>query len=119
MRLVPFFVVPALLALACGTSPTGVDSCKTVERARCENAPSCGIDLSVPTHRGDSPEQNVASCIRFYEDACNHGLVAGTDPGASGAQACADAINAGDCSVVRTPQVNAACSFLGPVDGGT
>ena len=113
MRLLPFFALPAFFALACGTSPTGVDSCKKIEQARCENAPSCGIDLSIPAHRGSSPELNVASCIRYYDDACNHGLVVQTDPGNAAAQSCVDAINAGDCNVVKNPQTHASCAFLG------
>ena len=111
-----FFLVlaPALVVLACGTNATGVDSCKKIEGARCENAPSCGIDLSSPTHRGDSPELGVASCIRYYDDACLHGLTVTNDPGATAVQSCVDAINAGNCSVVKTPSSHPSCAFLVP-----
>lgn len=114
MRLLPFFALPAVLALACGTSPTGVDSCKKIEQARCENAPSCGIDLTEPVHRGDSPQLAVGACIRYYQDACNHGLVVSVDPGAASTQSCVDAINAGDCNVVKAPQTHPSCAFLNP-----
>lgn len=104
----------ALNLLACGTDAVGVDSCRKIEQARCENAPSCGIDLTMPVHRGDTPERNVAECIRFYDDACLHGLVASSDPGAISVQACVDAINTGDCTVVKNPETNASCAFLNP-----
>jgi hypothetical protein len=101
-------------AFACGTDPVGVESCRQIERARCENAPSCGIALDHPVHRGDSPEDDVRACIRYYDDACLHGLVTDTDPGAVATQACVDAINAGDCAVVKNPETTSACSFLTP-----
>ena len=44
-------------AYACGTQPVGVDACRKIEGARCENAKSCGIDLSTPVHRRDAPTQ--------------------------------------------------------------
>jgi hypothetical protein len=102
-------------ALACGTEPVGVDSCRKIEDARCENAMSCGIDLSKPVHRGDTPSQDVGACKRFYEDACLHGLAAPTDPGAVAVQACVDAINnTPDCDVVKNPEKSPACAFLIP-----
>jgi hypothetical protein len=100
--------------LACGTDPVGVESCRKIEHARCENAPGCGIDLSKPVHRGDTPELSVAACIRFYDDACLHGLVAPSDPGSVAVDACIDAINNGDCSVVKNPETHPACAFLNP-----
>lgn len=108
-------------ALACGTEPVGVDACRKIEGARCENAKSCGIDLSSPVHRRDSPtpdgqdQQDVGACKRFYEDACLHGLVTTVDPGAVATQACVDAINGTqDCDVVKTPEKHPACAFLLP-----
>src|SRR5262249_8311596 len=112
------FVVAALgvlgLALACGTDAVGVESCRTIEKTRCENAPRCGIDLTKPRHEGSSPDDHVAACARFYDDACLHGLAAPTDPGAVAVQACVDAINAGDCTVVKNPETHPACAFLVP-----
>ena len=102
-------------ALACGTDPVGVDSCRKIEDARCENAMSCGIDLSKPVHRGDTPSLDVGACKRFYEDACLHGLVTTVDPGAVATQACVDAINnTQDCDVVKAPEKSPACGFLLP-----
>ncbi len=100
--------------IACGTNPVGVESCRKIEHARCENAPGCGIDLSTPVHRGDTPELAVNACERFYDDACLHGLAAPTDPGAIAVQACVDAINNGDCTVVKNPETHPACAFLNP-----
>ena len=112
-------VLPALALVlggtfACGTDPVGVESCRKIEQARCENAPACGISLTMPVHNGDSPEQDVAACIRYYHDACLHGFVAPDDPGAVVVQGCIDAINTGDCSVVKAPETSPSCSFLIP-----
>jgi len=102
-------------ALACGTDPIGVDSCRKIEGARCENAFSCGIDLSKPVHRGDSPSADVGACKRYYEDACLHGLSIAADPGAVVVQGCVDAINTTtDCEVVKAPEKDPRCAFLVP-----
>ena len=118
MRLFPLAVAAAglagLLALACGTDPVGVETCRRIEQVRCESAAACGIDLGRPVHRGDSPESAVAACIRYYDDACLHGLAAAEDPGSVQTQACVDAIITGDCEVVKTPEKHAACAFLVP-----
>jgi hypothetical protein len=114
LLVVAAFGTALMSALACGTDPVGVETCRKIERARCENAPACGVDLSQPTHRGDSPELSVAACIRFYDDACLHGLAAPTDPGNVQTQACIDAINTDDCSVVKTPESHPSCVFLVP-----
>lgn len=102
-------------AMACGSEAVGVDACRKIEGARCENARSCGIDLTNPVHRGTSPSDDVGACKRFYDDACLHGLVAPTDPGTVAVQACVDAINnATDCSIVKNPEKSQACAFLVP-----
>ena len=108
-------------ALACGTDPVGVESCRQIEGARCENAKSCGIDLSSPVHRRDAPttderdQQDVGACKRFYEDACLHGLVTTVDPGAVATQACVEAINSTlDCDIVKAPEKHPSCAFLLP-----
>jgi hypothetical protein len=102
-------------AVACGTEPVGVDSCRQIEFARCENARSCGIDLSKPVHRGDTPSQDVGACKRYYEVACLHGLVAPNDPGAVAVQACVNAINnTPDCEIVKSPERHPDCAFLIP-----
>lgn len=99
---------------ACGTEPVGVEACKKIERVRCESAQACGIDLGRPLHSGNSPESNVAACIRYYDDQCLHGLVTTKEPSPQAVDACVDAIITGDCSVVREPETNEACSFLVP-----
>src|SRR5262245_34968096 len=86
---------------ACGTDAVGVETCRQVEEARCRRAPSCpAIDLSNPKHR----DPDVDACIRFYRDACLHGLATNSDPGAPQTKACIDAINRGDCNVVEHPE---------------
>lgn len=101
-------------SFACGTSPVGVESCQKIERVRCESAQACGIKLDRPAHQGETPEQAVAACIRYYDDQCLHGLAAPTDPGPQTVDACVNAIITGDCEIVKAPETNAACKFLIP-----
>jgi len=107
---------PVVSALACGTEPVGVESCRLIEYARCENAKSCGIDLDIPRHRDDDDDkQDVGACKRFYKDACLHGLAAPADPGIVAVQACVDAINTTpDCEIVKVPEKHPSCAFLIP-----
>jgi len=102
-------------ALAC-TDPVGVDACRQIEAARCESATGCGIDLSKPVHRGDSPSLDVGACKRYYDDACLHGLVTTVDPGAAKVDECVKIINdpTTSCDVVRSPEKHPACAFLVP-----
>ena len=102
-------------ALAC-TNPVGIDACRQIERARCENANSCGIDLSKPVHRGDSPALDVGACKRYYDDACLHGLVTTEDPGAAKVDDCVKVLNdpATGCDIIRNPEKHPACAFLVP-----
>lgn len=104
----------ALAALACGTDPVGVDACRRVETVRCESAPACGLDLGRPVHRGEDPKSAVAACIRYYEDACLHGIEPAEDPGNVKTQACVDAIINGTCDIVRTPELHPDCAWLVP-----
>jgi hypothetical protein len=113
------FVLAACSAIgaagACGTDAVGVETCRQIETARCQNAPGCpDIVLDMPVHS----DSDVDACIRFYEDACMHGLAAGADPGAPSTKACVDAINAAgqakNCSVVYHPETVAACAWLVP-----
>jgi hypothetical protein len=99
---------------ACGTDPVGVEACRKIERVRCESAPECGIDLGRPLHSGNSPEKDVAACIRYYDDQCLHGLVITKEPSPQAVDACVNEIITGDCSVVRAPETSPACSFLIP-----
>jgi hypothetical protein len=109
-------VVLAVLgsSVACGTSPVGVDACKRVEQVRCESAQACGISLDVPVHAGDSPEQSVAACIRYYDDACLHGIAAPKEPTSQAVDGCVNAIITGSCDVVKAPESHPACQFLVP-----
>jgi len=99
---------------ACGTDAVGVESCRKVERVRCESAQACGIDLGRPVHHGDTPSRNVGACIRYYEDQCLHGLAAPTDPAPQAVDACVNAIITGSCEVVRTPESHPDCAWLIP-----
>ncbi len=100
----------------------GIDSCRRIEHARCDRAPGCGIDLTQPVHAGSSPADDVDACVRFYDDACLHGLVTTVDPGAVQVEACVKAIAQGTCDVVRSPETSPTCGFLVPApvpDAGT
>lgn len=100
---------------ACGTDPVGVESCRRIEHARCENAYGCGISLDEPVHRGDTPSLDIAACKRFYDEACLHGMVAPSDPGAIAVDACVTAIHeTPDCEIVRAPEKHPDCAFLIP-----
>jgi hypothetical protein len=124
MRLI-FGTALLVIAGACGTDAVGVETCKKIEHARCDWAmqcamddPSSGIDLNRPVRRSKSTSP-VDDCYRFYDDACLHGLPA-PDPNDAGAvQACVDAINTGDCTIVIHPETADACAFLiPPADSG-
>jgi hypothetical protein len=99
----------------CGTGAVDVSACRQVEEARCHQAPACNIVITPPDYTGGS---DVDACVRYYDDACLHGLVAG-GPSASDLSACVTAIttdsNAQDCcSTVKEPQTSPACRWLDP-----
>lgn len=103
----------AVLVAACGTDAVAVEACRQVETARCTqaSAQSCAnVVLSRPVHQ----DSDVTACIRFYSDACLHGLANPTDPGAVAVKACVDVINAGDCTIVEHPEQAPACAWLIP-----
>jgi hypothetical protein len=102
-----------LIAVSCGSAGVGVDACRQVESARCVWGPACGVNMGVPVRRSESTSP-VDDCIRYYNDACLHGLVAAAEPSQANVDACVGAINAGDCAAVLRPQTNAACAWLTP-----
>lgn len=104
----------ALLAPACGTDAVGVDACRQVQTAECQEAPACGIVLEPPYHTSGT---DVDECIRFYNDACLHGLANGSDPGPTAVNQCVAAIHtaaatAGGCAIVADPSTSTACAWL-------
>lgn len=103
-----------LAAPACGTDPVGVDECRKIEKARCESAQACGINLSQLKHADSTPATNVGACERYYDDACLHGLALSKDPGGVVVDQCVNAIINGDCGIVENPQNYPACAFLVP-----
>jgi hypothetical protein len=106
----------AVLANGCGTSAVDVDGCRQIEEARCRQAPACGISLD---ELNITSGTSVEACVRFYDDACLHGLAVG-DPGPADVSACVAAIEADtkakdNCSVVKAPQTDVpACGWLTP-----
>lgn len=106
----------AVLANGCGTGAVDVDGCRQIEEARCRQAPACGISLA---ELNITSGTSVDACVRFYDDACLHGLAV-SDPGPADVSACVAAIqadtNAKDkCSVVKAPQTDvSACGWLMP-----
>jgi hypothetical protein len=103
-----------LAVAGCGTDAVGIQACRQIQAARCQQASPCGITLQPPYH---SSGTDVEACVRFYDDACFHGLASGTDPGPIAVNACVAAINRapmidGGCSVVASPQMASACSWL-------
>jgi hypothetical protein len=97
-------------AAACGTDASGVGACRQVMETSCRQAPACGISLKLPYHTSGS---DVDACIRFYNDACLHGLDV-NDPGPASVQACVNAIQTKGCGVVAMPQTDPSCAWLIP-----
>lgn len=124
--------IGAATAVACGTGAVGVQACREIETARCEAAPACpaslpqgeGIDLTNPIPAGGDP---VAACVRYYNDACLHGLETSVAPSNVAVSDCVAAIQAAGaaakkdasaCTTVVAPQTVSACAFLYPIDAG-
>jgi len=81
-------VVLALAAVvaACGTDAVGVETCRTIEFARCDAARACGL------------VDDVEACRRFARDHCLHGLAA-DKPSPSQVNRCVATIEAlGKCA---------------------
>jgi hypothetical protein len=100
---------------ACSSAPPGVSACKRIEQVRCESAQACGFDLETPPPIGSSPQEKVASCTRYYDTACLHGVGNGVEPATQAVDVCVNAIITGDCGIVKSPELYPACSFLAPV----
>jgi hypothetical protein len=104
------------VASGCGTDAVDVDGCRQIEEARCRQAPACGIPIAMPYF---TSETDVDACVRYYDDACLHGLAV-SDPGPAAVSACVTAIEddtmkKDGCSVVKQPQTDtAACGWLLP-----
>jgi hypothetical protein len=101
--------------MACGQGPVGADACQTIEHARCKWIVQCYGDAAnygLPTRRSESTSP-VDDCFRFYDDACQHGMVTNVPPTANEVNACVSAINgATDCTIVQNPETSDACAFL-------
>jgi len=51
--------------------------------------------------------------MRYYDDACLHGMVTNVPPTTDEVSACVGAINsATDCTIVTNPETADACAFL-------
>jgi hypothetical protein len=98
-------------AAACGTDAVGVQTCRAIEEARCQQAPACNISLQPPYRTSGS---DVSACIRFYDEACLHGLANGSDPGTIEATQCVAAIRNNGCAVVLHPETDPSCAWLSP-----
>jgi hypothetical protein len=111
------FALAPFAAVGCGTDATGIETCKRIEEARCNQAPRCpSIDLQPPYSTSGT---DVQACIRFYDTACLHGLAV-SDPGSTSKEvsACVNAIDtaSGDagCATIEAPWEADACSWLNP-----
>ena len=101
------------MATGCGNDAVGVDACRAIEAERCRWVVACGINVGPRRNDSTSP---VDDCVRYYRDACLHGLTQATsEPSGTQTQACVDAIHAATtCDIVMTPEANPACAFLKP-----
>jgi hypothetical protein len=101
-----------LAGAACGSSGVGVDACKSIEEARCNQIPNCpNVTISPPLWytTGTAAE----ACVRYYDTACLHGLSIGTNPASGDVTQCVNAINS-SCATVAEPQTDPACAWLIP-----
>lgn len=105
--------------IACGNA-VGTDACQTIEHARCKWIVQCygdaaGGNYGLPTPRSGQTTTStpVDDCMRFYDDACLHGMVTNVPPTDNEVKTCVDAIdNATDCTIIKNPETSAACTFL-------
>jgi hypothetical protein len=107
-----------VIAVACSSEAIGVDSCRRIEEARCKAAVACGVSLTTPVREGREVDDGVQACIRFYRDACRHGLAVTQNPGTLQVDKCVATISSGDCIAVKSPEQTQACSFLAAADAG-
>jgi hypothetical protein len=98
---------------ACGSSASGVDACKSIEEARCNQVPNCpNVEVSPPIWFTSGTA--VEACVRYYDTACLHGLSIGSTPSAADLNACVAAINNNGCDVVASPETDPSCAWLVP-----
>ncbi len=119
--------IAASAIIACGNA-VGVDACQQIEHARCKWIVQCYADAAnygLPTPRKDNAQNSgitstpVDDCMRYYDDACLHGLVTNVQPTTTQVDTCVSAINAAtDCNIVQAPETTDACAFLA-FDAGT
>ncbi len=108
--------------VACGQGAVGVDACNQIETARCQWIEQCFADAGefygLPTPRSNSTSY-VDDCVRYYKDACLHGIVSNVQPSTAQVSSCVSAINAAtDCTIVANPETADACAFLLNYDAG-
>jgi hypothetical protein len=103
----------AVLAPACGSKAVGIDTCKSIELARCNQLPNCpNVQVSPPIWYTSGTA--VQACVRYYDTACDHGLSIGTTPSTDQVSQCVAAIDS-SCAVVAEPQTDPRCAWLVPV----
>jgi hypothetical protein len=97
----------------CGTDAHGIEDCREIEQARCEEAVPCGIITDEPR------------CKTFYRDHCLHGLP-GAQPQQATIDACVTAIRAlgacareggaqaelASCPAVKTHDASLVCEVI-------
>src|SRR5690606_27266048 len=87
----------------CGTDAVGVDECRTLELARCEEALACGF------------VDDVEACQRYYRSHCLHGLAVNARPSQDERDRCVEAIRkAGACARSDGPDTPLASCDGGP-----
>jgi hypothetical protein len=102
----------AAAAVACGNDAVGVQACRQIETARCEVAPSCPTQFptfaTVPVPDGDP----VTACVRYYNDACLHGIVTTVAPSQLSVNQCVAEIQAIGKIAATARDAGAACTLL-------
>ncbi len=103
----------AAAAVACSNDAVGVQACRQIETARCEAAPACPGAFPSFTTQPVPDGDPVAACVRYYNDACLHGIVTTVAPSNVAVSQCVTAINAAGKQAASERDASAACAFLG------
>jgi hypothetical protein len=68
LLVVAAFGTALMSALACGTDPVGVETCRKIERARCENAPAIEQDEDPAEATAESLVDSVTDLFAASRD---------------------------------------------------
>ena len=103
----------AVVAMACGSSAAGVDACKSIEEARCNQLPELPQRAGLAAHLVHDGTA-VEACVRYYDTACGHGLSIGDRSRNGRGERVRERDQPDGCGVVAAPETDPACAWLVP-----